>query len=149
MNLRNALAFGSGAGIEILGTPGAESLRVVTARVRAGSARLLGEVTIADIDHQTAGVWGTEYASLLRKHGMGHVAATVLLPRRDVIVRLLLLPGVADKEMSAAVAFQMDGLHPYPEEDAVSSWARLPGTAFVLVAVTRRAAIERLSLIHI
>ena len=37
----------------------------------------------------------------------------------------------------------MDGLHPYPEDDVLSSWARLPGTAAVMVAIVRRAVIDR------
>jgi hypothetical protein len=37
----------------------------------------------------------------------------------------------------------MDGLHPYPEDDVVFSWARLPETSTVLVAIARRAAIDR------
>ncbi len=36
---------------------------------------------------------------------------------------------VIDKDLPAAVNFQMDGLHPYADEDVVSSWARLPRRA--------------------
>ena len=139
------MAFGSGVGVEIVGPAAAESLRIVAARVRPNASRLLGELAIDDIQHQAAGAWGTEFSSLLRKHGMSHVAATVLLPRRDVIVRLLTLPGVSDKDLSAAVAFQMDGLHPYAEEEAVSSWTRLPGTATVLVVIAKRSVLDRYS----
>src|SRR4029077_19317519 len=42
-----------------------------------------------------------------------------------------------------AVRFQMDGLHPYNEEDVYSSWTRLPGTPLVLVAVVRREIVDR------
>jgi hypothetical protein len=59
------------------------------------------------------------------------------------MVRHLSLPGVSDKDLPAAIEFQMDGLHPYREEDVASSWARIPGTSSVLVAITRRAVIER------
>jgi len=38
-DLRRWFAIGSGVGIEIAGQPGAESLRVVAARVRPGGAR--------------------------------------------------------------------------------------------------------------
>ncbi len=71
------------------------------------------------------------------------MVATVLVPREDVILRQVSVPGVSDKDLPAAVGFQMDGLHPYAEEDVVSSWARLPGTSTVLVAIARRAALER------
>jgi hypothetical protein len=137
------LAFGSGVGIEIAGPAGAESLRIAAARVRPGKARALSTLTIADASHHSAGVWGTEYSSFLRKLDLSHAAATVVLPRRDVIVRQLVLPGVPDKDLPAAIDFQMEGLHPYPEDEAVSGWARIPGTAAVLIAIARRSVTER------
>jgi len=141
--LKKWMAFGRGAGIEVRGPQGAEALRVTAVRVRPGGATLLGELIIDDASHHAAGVWGTDYAAFLRQHGLSHAAATVLLPRRDVIVRQIALPGVSDKDLSAAIQFQLDGLHPYAEEEAVASWARLPGTSSVLIAITRRAVIDR------
>jgi hypothetical protein len=130
-------------GIEVVGPHGGESLRVTAVRVHPGGARVVGTLAFDDAMHHAAGVWGTEYAAFLRKHGCAHVAATVLLPRREVMVRHLSLPGVSDKDLPAAIEFQMDGLHPYREEDVASSWARIPGTSAVLVAIARRAVIER------
>jgi hypothetical protein len=141
--LRKWLAIGGGIGIEICGPAGGESLRVAAARVRPGGARLLGTLTIEDAGHHAAGTWGAEYAQFIRRAGLGHVPAAVLLPRRDVTIRTLSLPGVTDKDLGSAVEFQMEGLHPYPESDAVSSWARIPGTTSVLVAITRRAVLDR------
>ena len=141
--LRSWFAFGGGVGIEVSGPAGAESLRITAVRVRPNGARVLDSITVEDAQHHAAGVWGTLYSSFLRKHGLGHVAAAVLLPRRDVTVRVLSLPGVSDSDLPSAIEFQMDGLHPYPEADAVSGWARLPGTASVLVAITRRSVVER------
>jgi len=141
--LRQWLAFGHGVGIEVVGPHGGESLRVTAVRVHPGGARVVGTLSFDDAVHHAAGVWGTEYAAFLRKHGCAHVAATVLLPRREVMVRHLALPGVSDKDLPSAIEFQMDGLHPYREEDVASSWARIPGTSSVLVAITRRAVIER------
>jgi len=141
--LKKWLAFGSGIGIQIAGPHGSESLHVVAARVRPNGARLIERLTIEDFPHQAAGVWGTEYAAFVRKADLRHVAATVVLPRQDVIVRQLTLPGVSDKDLPAAVQFQMEGLHPYPEADVTASWARLPGTSTVLIAIARRAAIDR------
>ena len=43
-------------------------------------------------------------------------------------------PGPADSAMT--VEFQLDGLHPYREEDVAASWARIPGTSSVLIAIT-------------
>lgn len=141
--LKKWLAFGHGVGIEIVGPHGGESLLVTAVRVHPGGARLLGVLHFEDAMHHAAGVWGTEYAAFARKHGCSHVAATVLLPRREVIVRHLALPGVTDKDLPSAIGFQMDGLHPYREEDVAASWARIPETSSVLIAITRRAAMER------
>ncbi|MDP8991006.1 MAG: hypothetical protein M3N41_13115 [Acidobacteriota bacterium] len=141
--LRQWLAFGHGVGIEVVGPQGGESLRVTAVRVHPGGARVVGALSFDDAMHHAAGAWGTEYAAFVRKHGCAHVAATVLLPRREVMVRHLSLPGVSDKDLPAAIEFQMDGLHPYREDDVASSWARIPGTSSVLVAIARRAVIER------
>jgi len=142
VELRKWLAMGSGLGIEIAGRQGAESLRVAAAQVRPRGARLLGTLAIDDAQHHAAANWGAEYGQFIRRFGLSHVPATVLLPRREVTVRQLALPGVRDKDLSAAIEFQLEGLHPYPEAEAVSSWVRIPGTSSVLVAVTRRATVE-------
>jgi Tfp pilus assembly protein PilN len=141
--LKKWLAIGSGAGIEISGPHGSESLRVSVVRVRPNGARVLGGFTVEDFPHQAAGAWGNDYNAFLRKLGLKDLVATVLLPRHDVIVRHLTLPGVSDRDLAAAIQFQMEGLHPYPEDDVAASWARLPGTASVMVAMARRHTIER------
>jgi hypothetical protein len=141
--LKKWVAFGSGVGIQIAGPRGVESLRIAAARVRPTGARLAGAMTVDDFPHQPAGVWGTEYAAFLRKLGLRHAVATVILPRSAVIVRPLVLPGVSNKDLDSAVRFQMDGLHPYSEDDVYSAWTRLPGTSTVVVAVARKEAIER------
>jgi hypothetical protein len=142
-SIRKWFAAGSGAGIEISGAPGSESLHITAVRVRPSGARVLGQFTIENFPQQPAGVWGTDYAAFLRKLGISHVAATVLLPRRDVIVRTLALPGVSDKDLEAAIQFQLDGLHPYNEEDAMASWARVEGSNAVLIAIARKQVVER------
>jgi len=142
-SLKKWLAFGHGVGIEVVGPHGGESLRVTAVRAHPGGARVVGTLAFEDAMHHAAGVWGTEYAAFVRKHGCAHVAATVLLPRREVMVRNVALPGVVDKDLPAAIEFQLDGLHPYREEDVAASWARIPGTSSVLIAITRRAVIER------
>jgi len=145
--LKKWCAFGSGIGIEIAGSrvseTASESLRITAARVRPNGARVLARLDIEDFPHQPAGVWGTEYANFARKLGLRHLGATVILPRRDVIVRQLSLPGVADGDLAAAVGFQLEGLHPYPEDEIVASWSRLGDTGAVVVAIARRAAVER------
>lgn len=139
------LAFGSGVGIEITGPRGAETLRITVVRVRPNGARVLGSFSIENAAQQPAAEWGQSYSAFLKKLALNRVVATVLLPREDVILRQIAVPGVSDKDLGAAVGFQMDGLHPYAEDDVFSSWARLPGTTTVLVAIARKAALERYS----
>jgi Tfp pilus assembly protein PilN len=141
--LRPLLRFGTGVAIEIDGPKGSESLQIAVVRVRPSGASLLAHYTVEDFLNQPAGVWGAEYAAFLKKLGIPHVAATVLLPRSEVILRLLALPGVGDKDLANAIQFQMDGLHPYREEDVVTSWSRLPETDSVLVGIARREPVER------
>jgi len=141
--LKKWCAFGRGIGIEIAGPHGSENFRITAVRVRPNGARVLARLDVEDFPHQPAGVWGTEYTNFARKLGLRHLGATVILPRREVIVRQLSLPGVSDKDLPAAVGFQLDGLHPYPEDEIVASWSRLGGTAAVAVAIVRRAVVER------
>jgi Tfp pilus assembly protein PilN len=145
--LKKWFAFGSGIGIAIAGPrsseSGLESLHITAVRVRPTGARVLARLDIDDFPHQPAGVWGTAYASFARKLGLRHVGATVILPRRDVIVRQISMPGVSDKDLAAAIGFQIDGLHPYPEDEVVASWSRLGNTGAVAVAIVRRAVVER------
>ncbi len=112
--LRKWLAVGTGVGLEV----GARDLRVTVARVRPTGVRVLGAAVIEDFRGRPAAEWGAEYVAFLKRLGLQHLAATVLLPRREVIVRLLALPGVSTRDMGAAIGFQIDALHPYPEEEA-------------------------------
>ena len=141
--LRKWAAVGSGTGIEIGGPRGHESLRITAVRVRPQGARILGTFTVEDFAHQPAAAWGAEYAGFQRKLGIPHVAANVVLPRHEVIVRQLALPGVTGKDLEGAVRFQLDGLHPYSEEDVLSSWTRLENSSTVLVAIARGETIQR------
>ena len=143
VELRKWFAIGSGLGIEIVGQPGVESLRIAAAQVRPRGARLIETLTIDDAQHHAAATWGVEYARFARRLGLSHIPATVLLPRREITVRQIALPGVSDKDLASAIEFQLEGMHPYPDIEAVSSWARIPDTSSVLVAITRRSVIER------
>ena len=142
-SIKKLFAFGNGVGIEIAGSRGAETLRVSAVRVRPTGARVMGGFSIENAAQQPSAEWGQAYAAFLKKLDWKHAVATVLLPREDVILRQVFVPGVSDKDLPAAIRFQMDGLHPYAEDDVVSSWTRLPGTSIVLVAIARRAAVER------
>ncbi|HLJ18299.1 MAG TPA: hypothetical protein VKV15_27660, partial [Bryobacteraceae bacterium] len=139
--LRKWLAVGTGVGIEI----GVEELRVVVARVRPAGVKLLGSATVSRFRERPASEWGADYAAFLQKLSATHLAATVLLPRHEIIVRQIALPGVADRDLDSAVRLQLDTLHPYPEEDAMADWARIGKTGMVLVGITRRSVVERYS----
>ncbi|HYK62589.1 MAG TPA: pilus assembly protein PilM [Bryobacteraceae bacterium] len=145
MSLKKWLAFGSGVGIQIAGPKGAESLHICAVRVRPSGAGALGDggLVIEDFAHRPAGEWGAEYVAFAKKLGLGGAPAAVLLSRHDVIVRVLPVPGVSDKDLESAVRFQMDGLHPYNEEDVYFSWSRLGRTGSVLVAIARKEPVDR------
>jgi hypothetical protein len=137
-DLRKLLAFGSGAGIEI----GAADLTVVVARVRPNRVRVPGRLVIENYASRPAAEWGKEYASFLKSVGADRISATVLLPRRDVIVRHVALPGVKRKDVESALRFQLDSLHPYGEDEIAWAWSPL---AFgnVLMGIVRRQTVDR------
>lgn len=137
-DVRKLLAFGSGIGIEI----GAADLEVVAARVRPSRIQVLGRLTIPQYAARPAAEWGAEYTRFVKAAGMGHLSATVLLPRREVIVRQVMLPGVASKDRDGAIRFQLDTLHPYGDADVCWGWSPLGKTA-ALVGIARREAVER------
>lgn len=139
--LRHWSAFGTGLGIEIQGG----DLLVTLARVRPSGAAMLAAQVIENFEQRPASEWGSEIAAFTRRVGASHVAAVVVLPRRDVMVRQVQLPGVADENLDSAVGYQLDGLHPYPEDEAAGAWARLGDSPSVLVAITRRETVDRYS----
>ncbi len=137
-DLRKLLAFGAGVGIEI----GAASLEVAAARVRPSRIDVLGRLSIPNWSARPAAEWGAEYGRFLKSVGLGHLSATVLLPRREVIVRQIPLPGVAPRDIEGAIRFQIDTLHPYGDEDVVWGFSRV-AYGSVLVGIVRREVIDR------
>ena len=96
--LRKFAAFGTGVGIAI----GHDDLMVTVTRVRPSGVRLLGELAILGFRGQPAAEWGARCLSFMKKLGVAHLAASVLLPRDDVVVRQVSLPGVSDGDLSGA-----------------------------------------------
>jgi Tfp pilus assembly protein PilN len=135
------LAIGTGIGIEI----GSEDLTVTVVRLRPNGVRVLGELTIPHFREQPAADWGSAYAAFLQKLGVGHLAATILLPRDEVTVRQISLPGVTDKDLPSAVRFEIDSLNPHSEEEVAYDWGRVGKTSSVLIAITLRSVVERYS----
>jgi Tfp pilus assembly protein PilN len=133
------LAVGTGIGIEI----GSEDLTVTVVRLRPSGVRVLGELTIPRFREQAAADWGAAYGGFLQKLGVQHLAATILLPRDEVTVRQISLPGVTDKDLDSAVRFEIDSLNPYSEEEVAYDWARIGKTSSVLIAIALRSVVER------
>ena len=136
--LRKWLAIGTGVGIEIRGA----DLHAVIAKVRPSGVDLRSAVTIENFRERPAAEWGAEFTAVLRKRGATHLPAHILLPRDEVIVRQLALPGVTDQDLQAAVRFQIDALHPYGEDDVLYTAARVGRTSTVLIGITRRDLLE-------
>jgi Tfp pilus assembly protein PilN len=133
------LAFGTGVGIEM----GRQDLIVTVVRLRPSGVRVLGELTIPRFREQPAAEWGENYAAFLQKLGARHLAATVLLPRDEVTVRQVQLPGVSHKDLPSAVRFEIDSLNPYSEEEAAYDGARVGKSASVLIGITRLSTLDR------
>jgi hypothetical protein len=136
-DLRKWLAFGTGVGIEVRG----EELQVTVVRVRPSETGVLGSATVTDFRTRPAAEWGSELNAFLKQLGVAHIAATVLLPRSDVIVRQVSLPGVSNRDLAPAVQLQIDSLHPFADEEVHYTHARLGKGPSVLVGIARRDAI--------
>jgi hypothetical protein len=137
-DLRKLAAFGSGVGIQI----GDRNLDVVVVRIRMASVRVTGRLEVEDFAGRPAAEWGAEYGAMLKSLGASYLSATVLLPRREVIVRQLALPGVAAKDMESAIRLQLDSLHPYGEDDISWGWSPL-GAGAALVGIARQSTTDR------
>ena len=133
------LAVGTGIGIEI----GSDDLTITVVRLRPSGPRVLGELTIPRFREQPAADWGAAYAGFLQKLGVGHLAATILLPRDEVRVRQIAMPGVTDKDLASAVRFEIDSLNPHSEEEVAYDWARIGKSSSALIAIARRSVVER------
>jgi hypothetical protein len=139
-DFRKYLVFGSGVGIEI----GPASLRVAVLKARPEGIQTLGEREIGRFRERPAAEWGMEYAEFLKQLGCGHLAAWVILPRHEVTVRQISLPGVSAGDLGSAIGFQLDALHPYGEDEEIASaWRRLGKTHHALVGIARRETVNR------
>lgn len=136
--LRQLTRFGTGAGIVI----GERDLDVCLARVRPNSAQVLATLRIEDFRNRPAAEWGAEYAAFLKQHGASHLAALVLLPRHEVIVRPVRLPGVSGEDAPAAIRFQLDSLHPFQDEEVVSDFQRAGRSDTFIVALAQRNRVD-------
>jgi Tfp pilus assembly protein PilN len=134
---RRALIFGTGFGIAL----GERHLEVTIARARSAGATLVAAATIRDFRSRPAAEWGAEILKFLSDAGESGLAATVLLPRDEVIVRTVNLPGVPDKDVPGAIDLQIDTLHPWGDEEIVWGWSRA-GVDSVLVGLARKELLD-------
>ena len=132
------LAVGTGVGIEIAGN----ELRVLVARARPGGATVQATTVVSGFLSSHPSKWGFEIRVFLRQNGVSHLPSEVVLPRHEVTVRQADLPGVSDREVPNAVRLMLDSWHPDPDEVAYS-WTRLRRRGPVLVAIIRRATLDR------
>ncbi len=131
------MAFGTGAGIQIAGA----DLEIAVARVRPTGVQVLARTTIARFRERPAAQWGAEYSALLGKLGTPHLSATVVLPRPEVIMRQIPMRGVEKKDMEAAIAFQLDGINPYGDQEVLFGWTPLREGS-VLMGIVRREVVD-------
>lgn len=138
LEIRKLLAFGTGVAVEIRG----RDLEIAVARVRPSAIQVTGRISLHGFRERPAAEWGAEYTAFLKSRGVSHLGATVLLPRQDVIVRQISFPGVSGQDLEAAIALQLDTLHPYGEDDVQYGWTPL-GKGSVLLGIMRRSALEQ------
>lgn len=133
---QRAIVFGTGFGIAI----GERNLEAAIVRARPAGATLVSSTTIADFRNRPAAEWGAALLKCVAAAGETRLAATVLLPRSEVIVRTLSLPGVADKDIASAIELQIDTLHPWGDAEVAWGWRR--AGADVLIGLTRREVLD-------
>ncbi len=138
MNLRDLLAFGTGVGIEIR----ERDLVVTLAHVWPTGTKVIGSTVIENFRERRAGEWGSDYSKFLAQNGASHLAATVVAPKRDVIVRQVMLPGVAAKDFASAIGYQVESLHPYGDEEIAFGWRRVSESGAALIGIIRRATLD-------
>ena len=106
-----------------------------------GFRNVVASATIREFRHRPAAEWGAELLRFLAAAGEPHLAATVVLPREEVIVRTVRLAGVADKDTASAIELQLDTLHPWDEEPIEWSWWRVSAND-VVVGIVRQSTLS-------
>ena len=65
----------------------------------------------------------------------------MVLPREEVIVRTVRLPGVAEKDTASAIELQLDTLHPWEDTPIEWAWWRVTASD-VVVGIVRQATLS-------
>ncbi len=136
--MRRLRIFGTGFGIAISNT----DLEAVIVRSRPSGSVVVASAVIGNFAARPAAEWGAELLQFLAAAGEPHLAATIVLPREEVIVRTVRLAGVADKDTASAIELQLDTLHPWDEETVEWTWWRVSASE-VVVGVVRQSTLSR------
>jgi len=140
--LRKWLRFGAGVGI----VAGEKGLDVLVARARPFGPAVTGYLHVDTSGKKSAADWGADVTRFLSScGGAQRIAATVVLPREQVISRIVTLPGVSDEDAPQALEFQLDSLHPWGDANVAWAWERIGQTPSFTVAIAQRELVERYS----
>ena len=131
------LVFGSGFGIAVHGN----RLEAAIVRSRSTGPRVIAATVIEDFRNRPAAEWGGELLRFLAAAQETNLTATLILPREEIIVRSLQLPGVAAKDLAAAIELQIESLHPYGDEEVAFAWSRA-GRDTIFAGIIRRQILE-------
>jgi len=134
---RRVRRFGTGFGIAISNG----DLEIVIVRSRPSGSAVAGSAIVRNFASRPAAEWGAELLRFLAEAGEPHLAATIVLPREEVIVRAVRLPGVAEKDTASAIEFQLDTLHPWDDTPIEWAWWRVSATD-VVVGMVRQATLS-------
>ncbi|HVW08010.1 MAG TPA: PilN domain-containing protein [Bryobacteraceae bacterium] len=135
--LRRARLFGTGFGIAVSGG----NLEAVIVRSRPSASVIAASTVITGFASRPAAEWGSELLRFLAGAGEPQLAATVVLPREEVIVRTVRLAGVAEKDIASAIELQLDTIHPWEDEPVEWAWWRVTA-ADVVVGVVRQSVLN-------
>ncbi len=134
---RRVRRFGTGFGIAISNG----DLETVIVRSRPSGSTVAASALIRNFASRPAAEWGAELLSFLSSAGEPHLAATIVLPREEVIVRTVRLPGVTEKDTASAIELQLDTLHPWDDTPIEWAWWRVTATD-VVVGIVRQATLS-------
>lgn len=135
---RRLRVIGTGFGISVTGG----DLEAVVIRSRPVGSDAVASTVVRNFAARPAAEWGAELSAFLAAAGEPRLAATLVLPRGQVIVRTLHLAGVAEKDTAAAIELQLDTLHPWDDEPVNWAWWRV-APADVVVGIVRQSTLEQ------
>jgi hypothetical protein len=105
------LTWKTAIGIAVRG----DDLEFVCLKRGIGGVQESGRTIFAGFRTQKPDQARAAYAEFLRSQGLSAANAIVALPRRDVLLRTLVLPAEAMKSLDKAIEYQVDSLHPFEE----------------------------------